>query len=152
MQASLGHVPRSPAVRFEPSAFAGSPMPYTESFPAAAPAPASSPVPAVPAGVSGATLATPFDSTCGTAVAYLDVHAAPGFVASCPADAGGHQAATFCIRAAATCVPGTEFIWIHDPCPASYMNEVSNSWVLVGQSTAPWDQYGYCRQRGNPYG
>jgi hypothetical protein len=88
---------------------------------------------------------------CQAALAYLAAHAAPGFVASCPHYAGGHQAATTCVGAP-DCTPGSEFIWIADPCPAAYMNEASNSWVLTGQSAAPWDPYGYCGEPGNPYG
>jgi len=149
--------PAAPATLVtEPSAFAGTPGPYVETFPAAAtgPPPARS-APgtgvAVTTASSSATLDTPFDHTCAAAVAYLAAHAAPGFVALCPHDAGGHQAATTCLRLA-TCIPGTEYIWIQDPCPAAYMNEASNSWVLMGASSAPWDPYGYCGQRGNPGG
>ncbi|HUO47765.1 MAG TPA: hypothetical protein VMU09_02930, partial [Acidimicrobiales bacterium] len=83
--------------------------------------------------------------------AYLAANAAPGFVASCPHDAGGHQATSLCIRLA-TCVPETAQIWIAEPCPAAYMNEASNSWVLMGVSDAPWDPEGYCGQPGNPLG
>jgi hypothetical protein len=49
-------------------------------------------------------------------------------------------------------VPGTAFIWIADPCPAAYMNEASNSWGIVGQSSAGIGPYGYCGESGNPYG
>jgi hypothetical protein len=88
---------------------------------------------------------------CQAALAYLSDHAAPGFVASCPHYAGGHQATTMCVGPP-RCVPGTEYIWIADPCPAAYMNEASNSYVLTGQSTASWDPYGYCGEPANPYG
>lgn len=90
-------------------------------------------------------------SGCAAALAYVASHAAPGFVASCPHPDGTYQATTTCVNAP-HCLPGTAFIWIADPCPAAYMNEASNSWVLVGQSSAPVDPYGYCGQRGNPYG
>ncbi|HAM03748.1 MAG TPA: hypothetical protein DCQ30_16210, partial [Acidimicrobiaceae bacterium] len=90
-------------------------------------------------------------SRCQAALSYLASHAAPGFVASCPHYADGHEAATTCVGAP-QCMPGSMFIWIADPCPAAYMNEASNSWVLTGQSTAPWDPYGYCGEPGNPFG
>jgi hypothetical protein len=88
---------------------------------------------------------------CQAALAYLKSHAAPGFVAICPHDAEGHQASTTC-RGAPRCQAGTMFIYIADPCPAAYMNEASNSYVLIGQSNAPWDPFGYCGEPGNPYG
>ena len=88
---------------------------------------------------------------CQAALDYLAANAAPGFVASCPHDAGGHEATTVC-DGAPNCLPGTMFIWIADPCPAAYMNEASNSWVLIRRSDAPWDPYGYCGEPGNPFG
>ena len=36
-------------------------------------------------------------------------------------------------------------ITIADPCPAAYMNEAANSWVLLGLSDDPIDPYGACR-------
>ena len=33
---------------------------------------------------------------------------------------------------------------IADPCPAAYMNEASNSWLLTGQADVPLDPYGDC--------
>jgi len=89
--------------------------------------------------------------SCQAALAYLTAHAAPGFVSLCPHDAQGHQAMTTCTGAPG-CIPGTMFIYIADPCPAAYMNEASNSWVLIGKSDAGWDPYGYCGEAGNPYG
>lgn len=88
---------------------------------------------------------------CSAALAYIAAHGAPGFVASCPHYAGGHQAITECVGPP-ECEPGTDFIWIADACPAAYMNEASNSWVLIGESSAPLDPYGYCGEPGNPYG
>ena len=88
---------------------------------------------------------------CQEALAYLSTHAAPGFVSTCPHDADGHQATTVC-DGAPKCQPGTMFIYIADPCPAAYMNEASNSYVLIGQSNSPWDPFGYCGESGNPYG
>jgi hypothetical protein len=138
-----------------PSAFAGTPGPYTVSFTAPATgqlAAAATPAGAAPAPPNLASAPTgPDRASCAAALAYLAAHAAPGFVSTCPHDAGGHQATTVCIRIA-TCVPGTGQIWIADPCPAAYMNEASNSWVLMGESDAPWDPYGYCGQPGNPLG
>ena len=92
-----------------------------------------------------------YPSGCAAALAYLAAYAAPGFVASCPHPDGGYQATTTCMGAP-QCEPGTAFIWIEDPCPAAYMNEASNSWVLIGKRSAPIDPYGYCGERGNPYG
>jgi hypothetical protein len=79
---------------------------------------------------------------CGDALAYLRLHAAPGFNFECPGYADGHQAMT-CIDISGLC-PGTKLIAISTPCAAAYMNEASNSWVLTGQSDAPIDPYGYC--------
>ena len=142
---------------FVPSAFAGTPGPYTVSFTAPATGQVLDPAAAAP--VEGGPMApvlaaapTGADrSTCAAALAYLAANAAPGFVASCPHDAGGHQATSLCIRLA-TCVPGTAQIWIAEPCPAAYLNEASNSWVLMGESDGPWDPFGYCGQPGNPLG
>jgi len=36
-------------------------------------------------------------------------------------------------------------IAIATPCPAAYMNEASNSWVLVGKSNAALDPNGDCQ-------
>jgi hypothetical protein len=79
---------------------------------------------------------------CGSALAYLQKHAAPGFSFECPGYAEGHQAMT-CINMAGVC-PGIKLIAISIPCAAAYMNEASNSWVLTGKSNAPIDPYGYC--------
>jgi hypothetical protein len=79
---------------------------------------------------------------CAAALAYLEVHAAPGFSFQCPGYAEGHQAMT-CVNVAGVC-PGAKLIAISTPCAAAYMNESSNSWVLSGKSDAPIDPYGYC--------
>lgn len=79
---------------------------------------------------------------CTAALAYLTDHAAPGFQFECPGWAYGHQAMT-CVDLAGVCTD-SEIIVIADPCPAAYMNEASNSWVLTGRSNAPIDPYGYC--------
>jgi hypothetical protein len=79
---------------------------------------------------------------CGAAVAYLSAYSAPGFTFECPGYALGHQAMT-CINEAGVCA-NEDLIAIADPCPAAYMNEASNSWVLTGASDAPIDPYGAC--------
>jgi hypothetical protein len=75
-------------------------------------------------------------------VAYLSAYAYPGYTYQCPGNALGRQAMT-CMNEAGVC-PGAMVIAIADPCPAAYMNEASNSWVLAGRSTAPIDPYGTC--------
>lgn len=80
---------------------------------------------------------------CAAALAWLAAHAVPGFQLSCPGYAYGHQAVT-CYHVASLC-PGSAFIRIADPCPAAYMNEASNSWVLIGRRSGPIDPYGACR-------
>ena len=101
--------------------------------------------------VSRSAVGVNYPSGCAAALAFLAAHAAPGFVASCPHADGGYQATTTCVGAP-QCEPGTAFIWIDDPCPAAYLNEASNSWVLIGKSSAPIDAYGYCGEPDNPYG
>jgi hypothetical protein len=96
-----------------------------------APQPAARPAP-TPAPTSG----------CTAALAYLATHAAPGFRFECPGYALGHQAMT-CVNVAGVC-PGQRLIAIAVACPASWMNEASNSWVLIGESSRPIDPYGYC--------
>ena len=91
-------------------------------------------VPAAPA-LAGA-------DTCGAALAYLAAHSAPGFGFECPGYALGHQAMT-CINVAGVC-PGAKLIVISVVCPASYMNEAHNSWVLSGLQSGSIDPYGYC--------
>jgi hypothetical protein len=79
---------------------------------------------------------------CGPALAYLRTNAAPGFELQCPGNAYGHQAMT-CVNTAPQC-PSRQVIAIHVPCPAAYMNEASNSWVLLGLRHTRIDPYGYC--------
>lgn len=98
--------------------------------------------PATPAsGVPPAGEATA--SGCAAALAYLNAYAAPGFTLECPASSRGHQASTSCISQNSPC-DQQRVITIADPCPAAYMNEASNSWVLMGESNAPIDPYGQC--------
>jgi hypothetical protein len=80
---------------------------------------------------------------CAAALAYLAAYAAPGFGAQCPAATGGHQATTMCVTSATPC-DVERAILIAEPCAAAYMNEASNSWVLLGVSDAPIDPYGSC--------
>ena len=40
--------------------------------------------------------------------------------------------------------PGQMVIAIADPCPAAYMNEAANSWILYGIRPGPIDPYGSC--------
>lgn len=79
---------------------------------------------------------------CTAALAYLEAFAYPGFTFECPGNALGHAGMT-CLNEPGVCV-GQAVIAISDPCPAAYMNEASNSWVLEGKSTAPIDPYGTC--------
>lgn len=80
---------------------------------------------------------------CAAAIAYLSAYAAPGFSIQCPGDAGGHQATTTCISGYRLCSLGASIV-IADPCPAAYMNEASNSWLLLGLLRVPLDPYGSC--------
>lgn len=114
------------------------PPPPTTTVPPTPPAPATAPAPAPGWG-------------CGPALAYLAAHSAPGFTTSCPGPADGHQAETTAYFANGQ-VTGT--ISIADPCPAAYMNEAHNSWVLrakylgtaIPDGLGPViDPYGYCQ-------
>lgn len=143
--------PPSVADRSQSSTVAGPARAVTPTTTSPEPAPASTPPP-LPGPQASATASAPDPGPgCQAALAYLAAHAAPGFQVACPAWADGHQATTICDDAP-ECIPGTAWIWIADPCPAAYMNEASNSWVLIGESAAPWDPFGYCGQPGNPYG
>jgi hypothetical protein len=81
-------------------------------------------------------------SGCAAALAWLSTHAAPGFRFECPGYALGHQAMT-CVNVAGVC-PSERLIAIADACPAAYMNEAHNSWILAGLATGRIDPYGYC--------
>jgi hypothetical protein len=72
-------------------------------------------------------------------------YAAPGFSLMCPGDADGHDAMT-CVVEQGSC-PGAAVVVIADACPQAYMNEASNSWVLIGRSDSPIDPYGRCPAR-----
>ena len=47
-----------------------------------------------------------------------------------------------CVNHAPECA-GQKIIAIAVPCPAAYMNEANNSWVLTGRSGSI-DPFGYC--------
>ena len=79
---------------------------------------------------------------CSAALAYLQAYAAKGFTLECPGYAEGHEAMT-CMNEAEAC-PGSSVIAIADPCPQAYMNETSNSYVIVGVADSPIDPYGPC--------
>lgn len=79
---------------------------------------------------------------CSAAISYLTANSAPGFQFECPGYALGHQAMT-CINVSGVC-PGAKLIVIADACPAAYMNEAHNSWIMAGLRTGSIDPYGYC--------
>ena len=79
---------------------------------------------------------------CTAALAYLAAYANPSFTFECPGNALGREGMT-CADEPGVC-PNEDIIAIADPCPAAYMNEASNSWVLTGLSTAVIDPYGSC--------
>jgi hypothetical protein len=127
----------------------GEPAPPTHVLAAPSPSAPSSPsasstVPAM-APFSGAVppLGQAWAWGCAAAIAYLNAYAAPGFTITCPGNDGGHQAATTCISTYSLCNDGRSIV-IADPCPAAYMNEASNSWVLMGLRVVPIDPYGSC--------
>lgn len=120
---------------------------------ATVPSPASTvdaaPVPPVTAAPVPVTTAAPVrvaaaqsSGGCAAALTYLTAHSAPGFRFECPGYALGRQAMT-CINISGVC-PGEKLIAIAVACPASWMNEASNSWVLSGLASRPIDPYGYC--------
>jgi hypothetical protein len=122
----------------EPSTGAGAvPTPVSEvSSPPSAPVP----TPPTPAALPGRGTATAYG--CAAALTYLAAYSAPGFTFECPGSALGHEAMT-CIDQPGVC-DNEHLIAIADACPAAYMNEASNSWVLTGSSDAPIDPYGGC--------
>lgn len=112
--------------------------------PPAPPAPPAPPTPVAPPAAPG--VAPPRGQAsawgCAAADAYLSAYAYPGFTFECPGNALGREGMT-CVNEAGVC-SGESIIAIADACPAAYMNEASNSWVMEGQSTAPIDPYGAC--------
>ena len=111
----------------------------TTTAPPPPPTPAAAPT-ADPSGVPAQGRATEWG--CWAAVAYLTAYAYPGFTLECPGNAEGREGMT-CKYWPGVC-PGQLVIAIADPCPAAYMNEAANSWVLMGVSKAPEDPYGTC--------
>jgi len=89
-----------------------------------------------------AAAAVPGGYGCADALAYLQAHAVPGFTLECPGWADGHQAMS-CDNVAGIC-PEAKVIAMSVPCPAAYMNEASNSWVVPGEGDHALDPYGYC--------
>ena len=111
------------------------------------------PPPPPPAALTSAALPARGEATawgCGPALTYMRAYADPTFELVCPGDAQGHQAVT-CFGEA-PCAPGQRMIAINDPCPAAYMNEAHNSWVLDNEATGSpipdgssvIDPFGYC--------
>jgi hypothetical protein len=104
------------------------------------------PAPPAPVALSSASGVPPRGEAslwgCAAAVTYLSAYAYPGFTFECPGNALGREGMT-CINEAGVC-PGEAVIAIADACPAAYMNEASNSWVMEGLATAPIDPYGAC--------
>lgn len=88
-------------------------------------------------------VAVPVGFGCKPALAWLASHAAPGFRFVCPGYADGHQAMS-CVNVSGVC-PGEAIVVIAVPCPAAYMNEAHNSWIIAGLATGSLDPYGYCR-------
>jgi hypothetical protein len=79
---------------------------------------------------------------CDAALAYLRANADPAYTLECPGNAFGHEAMT-CAYRAGFC-PGQMVIAITDPCPAAYMNEAANSWIVSGIRPGTIDPYGAC--------
>jgi hypothetical protein len=121
---------------------APAPAPTPAPAPAAAPAAAvaSAPAPSDPSVVPPVGQATAWG--CAAALAYLQAYAAKGFTLECPGYAEGREAMT-CMNQPGVC-PGTSVIAIADPCPQAYMNEASNSYVILGLAATPIDPYGAC--------
>jgi len=152
--------PITPPPAPAPSPAPVAPTATTTVPPAPAPAPAPTPAPAPAAGPAAAPAATvasapaPSDPSvvppvgqatawgCAAALAYLQAYAAKSFTLECPGYAEGREAMT-CMNQAGVC-PGTSVIAIADPCPQAYMNEASNSYVILGQADTPIDPFGPC--------
>lgn len=110
------------------------------------PSPSPDLTPSMPSGTALADGVKPAPGTgwgCGAALSYLRTHADPQFRLVCPGPAVGRQAMT-CFNHPPECGVGDYVIVINVPCPAAYMNEASNSWVLTDQLVAPIDPYGSC--------
>ena len=125
-------------------------VPPTTTTTAPPPPPTTVPPPPPPPPPASAPASPPPGWGCGAAMAYLAAHEAPGFSSSCPGPNDGHQATTTAYYSNGD-VTGT--IGIEVPCPAAYMNEAHNSWVLRSRYLGTpipdglgdvIDPYGYC--------
>jgi hypothetical protein len=123
-----------------PPAPAPAPTPPPAPAPAPAPAVAAAPAPTDPGVLPAVGQATAWG--CAAALTYLQAYAAKGFTLECPGYAEGREAMT-CMNQAGAC-PGTSVIAIADPCPQAYMNEASNSFVILGLAATPIDPFGAC--------
>lgn len=134
-----------------PTTTTTAPPPTTTTTAPPPPPTTTAPPPAVP--VSDSVLPPRGEATaygCGPALAYLHAYADPKFQLVCPGFADGHQAVT-CISES-PCAPGQWMVGIVVPCPAAYMNEAHNSWVLdhdetgaaIPDGSTAIDPYGYC--------
>jgi hypothetical protein len=138
-------VPATPTHVLNPPAPppAPTPTPVVATAPAARATPAPAPQPVWSGQLP--PMGSAFAWGCAAAIQYLEAYAAPGFSIQCPGNAGGHEATTTCISGATLCGDGASIV-IADPCPAAYMNEASNTWVLIGVwQNVPIDPYGQCR-------
>jgi hypothetical protein len=132
-------VPTSPPITTTaPTSPPPAPVSATTTTPAAT-------VTTVPATSAPTTTTAPVDTGygCADAIAYLRAHADPAYQIICPADSGPGSEAFTCSNLPGYCV-GFQEVIITDPCPAAYMNEASNTWVIDGKSDAPIDPYGSC--------
>jgi hypothetical protein len=102
---------------------------------------APAPVPPAATPQSGGSSSALTGYGCAAAIAYLQAYAEPSFTIECPAYAAGGQAMT-CDHHPPQC-PNSRVIAIRVPCPAAYMNEAHNSWVLLGEASGI-DPYGWC--------
>jgi hypothetical protein len=136
LRLDAGQLPAATAIA-TPPALPLMPAKVQHDAPAPAPVQTSTPAPQKPATQSS----TPTGYGCAAAIAYLQAHAEPSYAIACPGNAEGRQAMT-CNHHAPEC-PNSRIIAIAVPCPAAYMNEAHNSWVLLGEASGI-DPYGSC--------
>ena len=134
-------VKRRALVAAKPARHVAAPPPARVIHPAT-PTTVARPAPTVPSAAMAASAAPPPLGPCAQAVSYLSAHAAPGFGVECPGYADGRQAMT-CMNIPGLC-PGQRIIILNVACPASWMNEASNSWVILGLASTVIDPYGSC--------
>ena len=139
----------APTTTVPPTTTTTAPPPTTTTTAPPPPPPPPAPTTTAPPPPPAAAPASP-GYGCADALAYLASHEAPGFTNSCPGPDDGHQATTTAYYGNGQ-VTGT--IGIEDPCPAAYMNEAHNSWVLRARYLGTpipdglgttIDPYGYC--------